>query len=142
LVEIEVRLKTFFKLNELRRTVEIGCADEEHGVKQEILISMQVTLDSNTVFSGETYKPRYDYCHMLEAVDQAIDSKPRFILQETLFFAIAQRVLSHPLIPEMELSLLKTQRYSGCQSLGISATLTKADIQKLEERYADKPNGS
>jgi len=138
LVEVKGTLKTFFKLIELRRDVEIGCAAEEHGVKQEILISMQVTLDGNTVFAGETYQPPYDYCHMIEAVDQAIASQPRFVLQETLFFMIAQRVLFHPLVQEIELSLFKTQRYSGCQSLGISSTLTKADVQKLEERYIDK----
>ncbi len=135
-------MKTFFKLNELKRTIEIGCAEEEHGVKQEVLISIQVTLDGNTVFAGETYKPPYDYCHMIEAVDQAISSKPRFVLQETLFFAIAQLVLSHPLIQEMELSLFKTQRYSGCESLGMSAILTKADVQRLRERYADKPSSN
>jgi dihydroneopterin aldolase len=138
LVEIkDVKLKAYFVLNELSRDVEIGCAEEEHGVKQKVSISMRVMFDGGAMFSGEMDKPPYDYCDIIKAVDDAIASQPRFILQETLFFAIARRVLSHPFVEGIELSLSKTQRYVDCRSLGVQAILTKADIQHLSDRYAE-----
>jgi dihydroneopterin aldolase len=130
-------LKAYFELNELKRDVEIGCAKEEYGIKQEVLISMRLTLDGNTIFSGETYAPPYDYCNMIKAVDDAIASRSRFVLQETLVFEIASRVLSHPLVEGVELRLFKTQRYAGSRSLGIQATLTKDDIHRLLDRYTE-----
>jgi dihydroneopterin aldolase len=133
----ECELKTYFELNELKRNLEIGCAEEEHGVNQEVVISMRVTLDGDKVFSGDTYKPPYDYCEMIKAVDDAIASRSRFVLQETLFFAIASRVLSSPLVQEVELSLQKTQRYTDCRSLGIRATLTRTDVHRLLDRYSE-----
>jgi|GEM_PF-6264510 len=130
-------LKAYFQLNELKRNIDIGCAEDEHGVKQEVVISMQVSVDASIAFSGDTYEPPYDYCSMITAVDEVIASKPRFILIETLFFSIGRRILADPIIKDVELSVFKTTRYTGCRSLGMRATLTRPDIDRFASRYAN-----
>src|SRR5689334_6001211 len=116
---MDTMLKTFFELNELVRKVHIGHDADEHGVQQEVMISMRVMLNGEAIFRGDTYTMPYDYCDMIKAVDEAIAAQPHFILQETLFFFIARRVLSHPLIEAVDLNFSKTRRYTGCRSIGI-----------------------
>lgn len=125
-----------FELNELVRDVDIGCAPEEHGALQPVLISMRVALSSEAVFRGDTKAPPYDYCHMVEAIDEAIAAQPRFVLQETLFLQIAARVLAHSLVASLDLSLAKTQRYAGCRSMGMQARVTKADLPTIHAHLA------
>jgi dihydroneopterin aldolase len=129
-----IHLKTYFVLNELSRDIEIGCAEEEYGIKQNISITIRAMLDAISVFCGDTDHPPYDYCDMIKAVDDAIASQSHFILQETLFLAIAERLLSHPLVESIDLSLSKTNRYENCKSLGVEGTLNKSGLQVLLER--------
>lgn len=124
-----------YELNSLFREIEIGCADEEHGIRQPVTISMRVALVGDTLFGGETAHPEYDYCEMLKAVDDAIASRPRFILQETLLVAIACRVLASRRVERLEIVIAKTQRYEGCDSIGVRANLTYADVLRIAERY-------
>jgi dihydroneopterin aldolase len=124
-----------YELNSLVREIEIGCANEEHGIRQPVTISMRVALVGDTLFGGETKHPKYDYCDLLKAVDDAISSRPRFILQETLLVAIACRVLANRLVERLEIVIAKTQRYEGCESIGVRASLTHADVLRIAERY-------
>ena len=132
-------LKARFEIRRLERQVEIGCADDEHGVSQPIVVTIRVTLDSAHFFAGEVYAPPYDYCRAIQAVDDAIASRPRFVLQETLFVAIAARVLADPVIEDVEIELAKTARYDGCEQIGMTARVTRADLAMLASRYAEDP---
>lgn len=132
-------LKPQFEITRLKRALEIGCADDEHGVTQAVEITLRVTLDSAAMFAGDVYVPPYDYCRSVDAVDAAIASRPRFILQETLFVAIAARVLADPVIEAVDLSITKTERYAGCDGIGIRATVTRRDLAALAPRYPEDP---
>ncbi len=130
-------LKAFFRLNELIREVEIGCADDEHNIKQRVLISIEVELQGEAVFCGDTMNPPYDYCDIISAVDQAIESRPRFILQETLLFMIAKIILMNPIVKIADISFSKIERYPACQSIGVRATFNKDDILSFSNHYPD-----
>lgn len=131
-------MSNVYELNALERDIEIGCADDEHGIRQQVLISMRVALVGDTLFSGEMQHPPYDYCELIDAVDSAIAARPRYILQETLLVAIACRVLRNPLVERLEISVSKTQRYAGCQSIGVRASLTRADALRIAARYPEE----
>lgn len=132
-------MKPQFEITRLKRALEIGCADDEHGVTQAVEIGIRVTLDSTAMFAGDVYVPPYDYCRSVDAVDAAIASRPRFILQETLFVAVAARILADPVIEAVDLSITKTERYAGCDGIGIRATVTRADLAALAPRYPEDP---
>ena len=128
-----------FEITRLQRQMEIGCADDEHGVKQGVEISIRVTLDARDMFAGDTFTPPYDYVRSVQAVDDALASRAHFILQETLFVAIAARILADPVVQELELQVTKTERYAGCDGIGLSARVTRADIAALADRYPEDP---
>jgi dihydroneopterin aldolase len=75
----------------------------------------------------------------VQAVDDAIASRPHFILQETLFVAIAARILADPVVQDVELEVTKTERYAGCDGIGLRARVTRADIAALAGRYPEDP---
>ena len=130
-------LLTEFEVHALRRSVEIGCAEDEHGHTQAVCITLRATLDSRALFRGDTLTPPYDYCDMVAAVDAAIASRPRFILQETLLVAIAARVLSHPMVSGLDIELAKTERYEGCDWIGTRTQLTRQDLAVLAPHYPE-----
>jgi dihydroneopterin aldolase len=132
-------LKPQFEITRLQRQMEIGCADDEHGVKQGVEITIRVTLDERDMFAGDTFTPPYDYCRSVQAVDDALASRRHFILQETLFVAIAARILADPVVQDVELQVTKTERYAGCDGIGLSARVTRADIAALASRYPEDP---
>ena len=132
-------LSTRFEITRLQRQMEIGCADDEHGVKQGVEVTIRVTLDGRDMFAGDTFTPPYDYCRSVQAVDDAIASRPHFILQETLFVAIAARILADPVVQDVELEVTKTERYAGCDGIGLRARVTRADIAALAGRYPEDP---
>lgn len=134
---VAARLSADFEVHRLRREVDIGCADDEHGVRQPVLISLRATLQARHLFAGEVYQPPYDYVAMVQAVDAAIASRPRFILQETLFVAIAARVLADPLIESLTLTLAKTARYEGCEGIGVQARVDRAQLAALAPHYPE-----
>ncbi len=128
-----------FEVNGVERRLEIGCADDEHGVTQPVLITLRATLDAADLFAGDTRQPPYDYVALLNSVDAAIASRPRFILQETLFVAIAARVLADPLVKRLHLQIAKTARYAGCRWIGISASVGRAELAAWAARYPEDP---
>ena len=130
-------LKAEFEVHRLRRTIEIGCAPDEHGVTQGVTITLRATLDGRTLFAGDTLTPPYDYCALIDAVDDAIASRPRFILQETLFVAIAARVLADPQVERLDLEIAKTERYDGCDFIATRASVARADLAALAARYPE-----
>lgn len=132
-------LQAHFEIKNLLRRMEIGCAPDEHGVTQEVALTLRVTLHGDDLFGGETFQPGYDYTAMIDAVDAAIASRPRFVLQETLFVAIAARVLAHPLVQRLDMEMAKTERYSGCDAIGMAAALTRDDLRAIAARYAEDP---
>lgn len=128
-----------YEIHELRRELEIGCADDEHGVKQPLLLTLRATLAPEQLFAGDSFTPPYDYCELIQAADDAIASRPRFILQETLVVAIAARALANPLVESIEIEIAKTARYESCRAIGVRATLTRTDLRQLAPRYAEDP---
>ena len=132
-------MKAQFEVDTLARQVEIGCADDEHGVQQAVTITLRATLDGSTLFAGDTRTPPFDYCALIDAVDAALASRPRFILQETLVVAIAARVLADPLVQAIEIALDKTERYPGCRSIGVRAAFDRAALRALAARYPEDP---
>ena len=123
-----------FEISDLKRDLEIGCADDEHGVQQPMLITLRAFLGPEDIFAGDTLTPPYDYCELIQAVDDAIASRPRFILQETLFVAVAARVLANPRVQALEMHMAKTARYEGCRCIGLRATLDRAALMRLAPR--------
>lgn len=132
-------MKAQFEVDTLLRQVEIGCADDEHGVQQAVTITLRATLDGSAMFAGDTRTPPFDYCALIGAVDAALASRPRFVLQETLVVAIAARVLADPLVERIEIVLDKTERYQGCRSIGVRAAFERADLTALAARYPEDP---
>jgi len=132
-------MKAQFEVDTLARQVEIGCADDEHGVQQAVTITLRATLDGSTLFAGDTRTPPFDYCALIDAVDAALASRPRFILQETLVVAVAARVLADPRVERIEIALAKTGRYPGCRSIGVRAAFERADLAALAARYPEDP---
>lgn len=132
-------MKARFEVDTLLRQAEIGCADDEHGVQQAVTITLRATLDGSTLFAGDTRTPPFDYCALVAAVDAALASRPRFILQETLVVAIAARVLADPQVEQIEIALDKTERYPGCRSIGVRATFDRAALRALAARYPEDP---
>ncbi len=130
-------MKAVFEVDTLQRRIEIGCADDEHGVQQGVTITLRATLDGTAMFAGDTRTPPFDYCAMIDAVDAAIASRPRFILQETLVVAVAARVLANPLIERLDIALDKTERYAGTRAIGVRAVFTRADLAELAPRYPE-----
>lgn len=130
-------MKAVFEVDTLQRRIEIGCAPDEHGVEQAVSLTLRATMDGRSMFAGDTLTPPFDYCAMVDAVDAAIASRPRFILQETLVVAIAARVLAHPLIEAIAIDLDKTERYAGTRAIGVRATFTRADLADLATRYPE-----
>lgn len=128
---------SYFEITDLRRELEIGCADDEHGVTQPMLLTLRGHLAHEHLFTGDTLTPPYDYCALIDAVDAAIASRPRFILQETLFVAIAARVLAHPLVLSLDMHMAKTARYEGCRSIGLQATLDRDALRRLAPLYPE-----
>lgn len=128
-----------FEILRLQRQMQIGCADDEQGVRQAVELTIRVTLDERHLFAGDTFTPPYDYCRSVQAVDDALASRPHFILQETLFVAIAARILADPVVQDVELQVTKTERYAGCDGIGLSARVTRADIAALVDRYPEDP---
>ncbi len=132
-------MKAVFEVDQLQRQMEIGCADDEHGVQQGVSISLRATLDGGAMFAGDTRTPPFDYGVLVDAVDAALASRPRFILQETLVLAIAARVLAQPLIERLEIELDKTERYPGCRAIGVRAAFERADLAALAPHYPEDP---
>jgi dihydroneopterin aldolase len=132
-------LKATFEVHALDRTIEIGCAPDEHGVTQPVQVTLRATLDAQHMFAGDTLTPPYDYVDLVQAVDDAIASRPRFILQETLFVAIAARVLASPVVERLELQIAKTARYDGCRWIGLAASLDRSQLRALAPNYPEDP---
>ncbi|MFT3817953.1 MAG: dihydroneopterin aldolase [Rubrivivax sp.] len=132
-------MKAQFEVDTLLRQVEIGCAEDEHGVQQAVTITLRATLDGTVMFAGDTRTPPFDYCALIDAVDAALASRARFILQETLVVAIAARVLADPLVERIEIALDKTERYQGCRAIGVRAAFERADLAALAARYPEDP---
>ncbi len=132
-------LKARFEIDRLERTIEIGCAADEHGVRQAVVLTLRATLDGRTMFAGDLLEPPFDYCAITQAVDDAIASRPRFILQETLAVAVAARVLANPLVERIEIELAKTERYAGCRAIGVQASFDRSDLAELAARYPEDP---
>ncbi|MBL8333459.1 MAG: dihydroneopterin aldolase [Rubrivivax sp.] len=126
-----------FEILRLQRQMQIGCADDEQGVRQAVELTIRVTLDERHLFAGDTFTPPYDYCRSVQAVDDALASREHFILQETLLVAVAARILADPVIEDVELEITKTERYAGCDGIGIRARLTRADLAVLAPRYPE-----
>lgn len=130
-------MKGRFEITRLQRQMQIGCADDEQGVRQAVELTIRVTLDERHLFAGDTFTPPYDYCRSVQAVDDALASREHFILQETLLVAVAARILADPVIEDVELEITKTERYAGCDGIGIRARLTRADLAALAPRYPE-----
>ncbi len=126
-----------FEVDQLQRQMEIGCADDEFGVQQAVTITLRATLDGRSMFAGDTRQPPFDYCVLIDAVDAALASRPRFILQETLVVAIAARVLTQPLVERIDIALDKTERYPGCRAVGVRAAFDRADLATLAPLYPE-----
>lgn len=132
-------LKARFEIDRLERSIEIGCAPDEHGVRQPVVLTLRATLDGRTMFAGDLQEPPFDYCSITQAVDDAIASRPRFILQETLVVAVAARVLADPLVERIEIEIAKTARYDGCRAIGVLAGFDRADLAELAAAYPEDP---
>lgn len=126
-----------FEVHRLQRSIEIGCADDEHGITQPVEITLRATLGAAAMFAGDTKTPPYDYESLTHAVDAALASRPRFILQETLFIAIAARVLADPLVERLHLAIAKTARYAGCDWIGIAASVDRQALREVAARYPE-----
>lgn len=126
-----------FRVSRLERRMEIGCAPEEHGVQQAVEITLDAVLAHEHLFAGDTRTPPYDYAALVEAVDAAIASRPRFVLQETLAVAIAARALADARVERLVLEIAKTERYTGCRSIGVVASFDRAALARLAPRYPE-----
>jgi dihydroneopterin aldolase len=129
--------KAIYEVNELVREADIGCAPDEHGLKQAVVLTLRATVDTAEVFTGDTYTPPYDYVDMVRAVDDALAARPRYVLQETLAVEVARRVLANPLIESLDVHLAKTERYAGCRHIGLHVTFDRAALAALAPRYGD-----
>lgn len=115
-----------FRIKGYRASAQIGCAADELGIKQEVVIDAVIRLYPGEDLFEDTRSMPYDYLDAISAIEEAV-AAGHHILQEALAFQIASRILEHPRARAVEISTLKTQRYPGTEGVGFDLSLSKDD---------------
>ncbi|MBR1281553.1 dihydroneopterin aldolase [Bradyrhizobium sp. AUGA SZCCT0177] len=107
-----------------RGQAAIGCAEEEHGIRQEVVIHLAVFVDPDDDIFEDTRSMPYDYQIALDVLDSAFQ-EGHWILQEALAKAIADRILAHPRVTKVEVHTIKVQRYPNTEGVGFHLTASR-----------------
>ena len=124
----------YFEINAYQARAEIGCAPDEHGVQQGVLVDLRVHVQPDPALYLDRYAMPYDYLAALAAIEDSI-GQGHHILQEGLALAIAQRVLDAPQVVKVDVRIRKTERYERVESVGFFTSFSRellAQVQALQ----------
>ncbi len=106
-------------LHGYRREVEIGVLDEEHGVRQRLLIDVEVEV--TTTPARDDVGEVVSYVTLVDAVEAVADG-PRLDLVETFAERIAERCLADPRAARVHVRIAKLDRLEGGARFGVAIT--------------------
>ena len=120
-----------FEVNGYRADARIGCAPEEHGVTQAVVIDLRVHLFFNPALYLDSYTMPYDYMAAMDAISATV-AEGHHILQEALALKIGRRVLASEHVERVEVRLRKTERYEGVESIGFFTPVDRDLLMKVD----------
>jgi dihydroneopterin aldolase len=121
----------YFEINGYQARAEIGCAPDEHGVQQGVLVDLRIHVRPEPGLYLDRYDMAYDYMAAVEAIESSL-SLGHHILQEGLALAIAQRVLAHPAVVRVDVRIRKTERYDSVDSIGFFSAFDRALLARID----------
>jgi dihydroneopterin aldolase len=133
-----------FEVKSYRKSIIIGCADDEQVAPQEVVFDIVASVQPKATLLMDVWEPEFDYCVLTDAVDAACAHIGVKILQEPLAFDVMSRIFeSHALINELDLMTRKTQRYSGTDYIGFRMSLNRAQWlalrAEIEQQHLKHP---
>lgn len=115
---------TQYHIRNYRARLQIGCADDEQGVEQEVVFDVRIdVVPGDDLFDDRRDMP-YDYLEALAILEEACGRR-HWILQESLAHEVARRILAHPRVCRVEIDTCKTERYAGTEGVGFHLVLAR-----------------
>lgn len=121
----------YFEINAYRARAQIGCAPEEHGVTQEVVVDLRVHLVPHPALYLDSYQMSYDYMAAVEAIEATV-REGHHILQESMALKIGRRILSSEQIACVDVRLRKTERYDDVDSIGFFTPVDRELLAQVD----------
>ncbi|MEY4754828.1 MAG: hypothetical protein RJA44_2503 [Pseudomonadota bacterium] len=121
----------YFEINGYRSSAQIGCAPDEHGVTQEVVIDLRVHLFFDPALYLDRYQMPYDYMAAMNAIADTL-AEGHHILQEALALRIGRRILVSEHVERVDVRVRKTERYEGVESIGFYSTIDRDLLMKVD----------
>lgn len=121
----------YFEINGYQARAQIGCAPDEHGVAQGVVIDLRVHLFFNPALYLDRYTMPYDYMAAVDAIATTL-AEGHHILQESLALKIGRRVLASEHVERVDVRIRKTERYDGVESIGFFTPVDRDLLMKVD----------
>ncbi|WP_442774419.1 dihydroneopterin aldolase [Sphaerotilus montanus] len=121
----------YFEINGYQARAQIGCAPDEHGVAQGVVIDLRVHLFFNPALYLDRYAMPYDYMAAVDAIATTL-AEGHHILQESLALKIGRRVLASEHVERVDVRVRKTERYDGVESIGFFTPVDRDLLMKVD----------
>lgn len=121
----------YFEVNGYQARAQIGCAAEEHGVAQGVVIDLRVHLFFNPALYLDRYAMSYDYLAATQAIADTL-AEGHHILQESLALKIGRRLLDSEHVERVDVRLRKTERYADVESIGFFTVVDRDLLMKVD----------
>jgi len=104
--------------DELELLVDIGFHDFEIGVRQRLLVSIDIWIDAAAFASDDAVTSAWNYDTVRSEVVRIAQTR-RYNLQETIVRAIYQAIAVRAGVVALRVSSRKPDVYSDCQAVGV-----------------------
>ena len=121
----------YFEINGYQARAQIGCAPDEHGVAQGVVIDLRVHLFFNPALYLDRYAMSYDYLAAVDAITATL-AEGHHILQESLALKIGRRVLASEHVERVDVRVRKTERYDGVESIGFFTVVDRDLLARVD----------
>ena len=121
----------YFEINGYQARAQIGCAPDEHGVTQGVVVDLRVHLFFNPGLYLDRYTMPYDYMAAVDAIATTL-AEGHHILQESLALKIGRRVLASEHVERVDVRVRKTERYDGVESIGFFTPVDRDLLMKVD----------